>query len=321
MTVDIPSDLVFEDQIGARPWFYDHNPSSPYPTSYVDGWLEHTRTYSQNLLMTEFGFDRLAETEVGFNGSALLHERRGSLPWGKDAWRIYPLAPMILRDKVLFYQHDLATPSMTHDKATLTWNLAYGYLLTYNLSNGVDNPFLQVAGAFQKHVLGRYADENITNFRTVEDRVTQTTFKTVTVTANWKDKDPYTMGGYTLAPLGLIVTDTNSTLTAGIFTGYNGAPLSAGEHYLIEERGQDEITIRQPLGSSTNLILRPLVSWSATDPIQASAYNKAGQFIATVPVTVTAQAITLNYQLLVAGQPVAFYKVTRKASAPTAAMP
>ena len=205
---------------------------------------------------------------------------------------------------------------MTVNKANLAWNLAYGYMLNYNLGSGVDNLFLQVDGAFQKYVLARYADENVTDFRNLEEMVTQTTFKTVTVTANWKDKDPYQMGGYTLPPSGFMVTDTTGILTAGIFTGYNGVPLSAGEHYLIEERGQEDITIREPLGPPTNLSLRPLPAWSSSDSLQASAFTKAGQFIAPVPVTVTAQAITFNYQLQVAGQPVAYYKVTRKVPIP-----
>ena len=97
MTTDVPSDLIFEDQIGARAWLYDSNPASPYPTAYIDGWLDHTRNYSNTLLMTEFGFDRLVETEVGFNGSVLLHQLRGTTKdwWGIDTWHVYPLAPML----------------------------------------------------------------------------------------------------------------------------------------------------------------------------------------------------------------------------------
>ncbi len=51
------------------------------------------------------------------------------------AWRPYPLATLMTRDKTLFYQHDLAPETMTVDKATLTWNLAYGYMLSYDVSS------------------------------------------------------------------------------------------------------------------------------------------------------------------------------------------
>ncbi|MEA3308300.1 MAG: DUF6259 domain-containing protein [Chloroflexota bacterium] len=72
MTVDIPSNLVFEDQVGARAMDFDYNPNAPHVAAYHQGWLEHTRVYSTNLLMTETGYDRLAETETGFHGSYLL---------------------------------------------------------------------------------------------------------------------------------------------------------------------------------------------------------------------------------------------------------
>lgn len=313
MTTDVPSDLLFEDQIGARQWVYDSNPSSSSPTAYVDGWLDHTRNYSSKLLMTEFGFDRLAETEVGFNGSVLLHQLRGTTKdwWGTDTWHVYPLEPMLLRDKVLIYQHNLEQPPMTINKANLTWNIAFGYMLNYNLASGVDNLFLQVDGAFQKNVLSRYADENATNFVNLEDKVTQTTFKTVTVTANWKDKEPYAIGNYTLAPLGFVVTDTLGTLTAGVFSGFNGISLGGGDHFLIEERGQDDITIRQPLGASTSLSVRIPSGWRSLGSIQVSAFTSGGQFIANAPAIVTDLSVSFNYQPQVAGQTVAYYKIAR----------
>ena len=74
MTVDLPSDFVFDDQIGARAWRYDFNPSAPNPMAYIDGWLEHTRNHRGVGLMTEQGFDVLVETELGFHGSMLLPE-------------------------------------------------------------------------------------------------------------------------------------------------------------------------------------------------------------------------------------------------------
>ena len=313
MTEDVPSDVLFEDQIGARPWLFDRNPSSPYPMAYVEGWLEHTRTYSDTLLMTELGFDRLAETEVGFHGSVLLPERFGYTPdwWGTDTWHPYPLAPLMVRDKVLFYQHDLAPETMTVDKATLTWNLAFGYMLSYDLGygGGLGNPWLGLVGAFQKYVLARYAGEEMTNFTNLEGEVTQTSFETFTVVANWDETNSYDTGQHTLPPLGVVVMSADGTLTAGVFTSYNGVPLSAGDHYLIEERRPSDITVRQPLGADTNLTLKLLPVWSPNDPIGAWAYAATGQFITSVPVTVTAQDITFVYQQQIGEQSITHYKV------------
>lgn len=315
MTEDVPSDVLFEDQIGARPWLFDHNPSSPYPMAYIEGWLEHTRTYSDTLLMTELGFDRLAETQVGFHGSVLLPERFEYTPgwWGTDTWHPYPLAPLMVRDKVLFYQHDLAPETMTVDRATLTWNLAFGYMLSYDLGygGGLDNPWLELVGAFQKHVLACYAGEVMTNFTNLEDKVTQTSFETFTVVANWDETNSYDTGQHTLPPLGVLAMSADGTVTAGVFTGYNGVPLSAGDHYLIEERRPSDIVIRQPLGADTSLTLKLLPGRGPNDPIGAWAYAATGQVITSVPVTVTAQDVTFVYQQQIGQQPIAYYKVVK----------
>lgn len=324
MTVNVPSDLLFEDQIGARPWLFDHNASSPYPSAYIEGWLGHTRTYSDTFLMTELGFDRLAETEVGFHGSVLLPERRGYTSdwWGAGAWRPYPLATLMTRDKALFYQHDLAPETMTVDKATLTWNLAYGYMLSYDLvSGGVNNPWLELVSSFQKNVLARYASERIADFANLSDKVTRTSFETFTVIANWDTANPYSTNGHTLPPLGVMSMSTNGTVTAGIFTAYNGVPLSAGEHYLIEEQNLYEIIVRQPVGADTNLTLRWPPGWNPGDPIQAWAYTRAGRIIERVPLTVTGQHITFNYQQQRAGQAVAYYRLVNTSALPRIFLP
>ena len=318
MTVDVPSDMLFEDQIGARPWLFDHNPSSPYPMSYIDGWLEHTHAYSNTLLMTELAFDRLAETEVGFHGSVLLPERFGYTPgwWGTGTWHPYPLAPLMTRDKVLFYQHDLAPETFTVDRATLTWNLAFGYMLSHDLvestfGGGLDSEWLGLVAAFQKNVLARYADEVVTDFNDLEDDVTQTSFETYTVIANWDEANSYNTDEHTLPPLGVLVTSADDTLTAGVFTHFNGMSLSAGDHYLIEERGLNEITVHQPIGADTSLTLELLADWNPSDSIEAWAYTATDRLIGSVPITVTAQGITFVYQQQITEQPVAHYKVLK----------
>ena len=313
MTRDVPSDMLFEDQVGARPWLFDHSPSSPYAMAYIEGWLEHTRGYSDTLLMTELGFDRLTETEVGFHGSVLLPERFGHTPgwWGTDTWHPYPLAPLTSRDKVLFYQHDLAPETMTVDKATLTWNLALGYMLSYDLGygGGLDNSWLELVGTFQKHVLARYASEAVTDFTNLEDGVTQTSFETFAVVANWDEMYTYNTGQHTLPPSGALVINADGTLTAGVFTSYNGVPLSSGDHYLIEERNPNDIVVRQPLGADTSLTIERLPGWSPNDPIVAWAHAETGYIIRGLPVTVTAQDITFVYQQQVGEQSVAYYRV------------
>ena len=69
--VDEHSDLVLEDQIGARPWLWDYHEASPTPRSYMDGWLRHNHRHARRRLMTESGDDQLAQVQAGFCATML----------------------------------------------------------------------------------------------------------------------------------------------------------------------------------------------------------------------------------------------------------
>ena len=316
MTTDVPSDLLFEDQIGARPWLFDHNAASPSPLAYMDGWLAHTRTYSDTLLMTELAFDRLTETEAGFHGSVLLPEVTGYTAdwWGKNTWQPYPLATALARDKTLFYQHDLAPETMTTQKSFLTWNLAMGYMLSYDLvkssyGGGLDSEWLGLVSAFQQHVLARYADETLTNYVNVTSQLTRTDFETCHVFANWDSATGYVIGAHTISPSGALVTCDDGSMSAGVFTHYNGAALSAGDHYLIETRGFWGSIVRQPAGSDTDLTVALLPTWSTRGPATAVALDAAGRTIETVPVIISPAGLTFPYHKNLAGKDVAAYRL------------
>jgi hypothetical protein len=316
MTTEVPSDLLFEDQIGARPWLFDHNASSPSPLAYTDGWLAHTRAHSDTLLMTELAFDRLAETEVGFHGSVLLPEVSGYTAdwWGAGTWRPYPLATAMARDKVLFYQHDLAPETMTTQKSFLTWNLAMGYMLSYDLfksefGGGLDSEWLGLVSIFQKHVLARYAWERVTGYTDLAHQVTRTAFETCDVIANWDATNGYATSGYTLSPQGVLVMCDDGGLAAGIFTRYNGTALSPDDHYLIETRGPWGSIVRQPIGPDTDLTLALLPGWGTRGPATALALDAADQVVGTVPVTIRPAGLTFRHRKSLAGKTVAAYRL------------
>jgi len=314
LTIEVPSDLLFEDQIGARPWLFDYNVYSPATTSYSEGWLAHTRLYQDRKLMTEGGYDRLAETLVGFHGGLLLREQEGNAEkwWGEGTWQPYPLATMMVRDKVFFYQHNLDSKTMTKDKATLRWNLALGYMLSHNLSQnkyggGLTNPWLSVVTSFQKEVLSHYANELLLDFTYLNEQVTKTSFETFDVIANWDAEHPYRIGPHTLSPAGVMSRQQNGQLTAGVFTYYNNARLSDGDHYLIEERHSEQIIIRQPMGAKTPLSLEPLATWSTQNEVSAWAYEQNGKQIAEVAIiSQNQQYVTFEYNPIVNGQKVAY---------------
>lgn len=317
LTEQVPNDVLFQDQIGARSNYTDYGPFAPGATSYAQGWLEHTRNLSGKLLMTEGGFDRLAETEIGFNGGVLLDEITGEAieRWGDPGgWYVFPFATMLVRDKVLFYQHNLAPASMTASKQVLTWNASQGFMLTYNLTEtayggGLHSPWLDLVSAFQKHVLARYADARITGYERLSDKATRTMFDGFTVTANWDTVQPLTAGAHRLAPSGMLVASADGSLTAGVFTAYNGAALSPGDHYLIEERSASEIIVRQPMGEDTPLLIRPLPAWTAPQRVQVWAYSADGRPIQRVSATVGASGVGFTYRRQVGSQAVSYYRL------------
>lgn len=315
ITQEVPSDLVFEDQIGARATLMDYNPASPSPEAYTQGWIEHTRAYATANLMTELGFDRLVDSEVGLHGSALLPERTGLTAgwWGSD-WHYYPIVTMLARDKVLFYQHNLAPESFAHDKASVAWNAAMGYMLSYDLvksrfGGGYATPWLVVVGEFQKFVLSQYASERLLSYSSLQDKVTQTTFENFIVLTNWDTQKPATLEKYDLPHSGFMIYKKDGSLRAGVFTRYNNLPLSSGQHYLIEERHANEIIIRQPLGEDTALELDLLPGWNAATTLTAYAYARDGSLVGQVAVEMHEDSLLFNCQKNMADQVVAYYTI------------
>ncbi len=316
MKTEIPGDIIFEDQIGARATIYDYNPASPSPEAYTQAWIEHTRQYASSLLMTEMGFDALVKTETGFHGSILLQESSGLTDgyWGKGAWSVYPFVTLIARDKALFYQHDLAPETFTHRKATLAWNVAMGYNLSYDLfassfGGGVNDAFIQVVAAFQRFVLSQYASERITNYSSLQTNVTQTSFENYTAITNWDSQTIFNSGGYGISPSGVLIKKNDGSLIAGVFTSYNGAPLSSGDHYLIEERTPAAIILRQPMGADTLLSTRLLPGWNASTKLEAAAYTIDGRQIGKVPIAISGNNLSFTYSQSLSGSPVAYCQI------------
>ena len=87
--------------------------------------------------------------------------------------------------------------------------------------------------------------------------VTETVFRTATVTANWTQK-PVAAGGHTLVAGGAASISHDGSVTGGVFTRYNGRDLSDGDHYLVEQRPPRGVIVRQPVGTDTALAIHAL---------------------------------------------------------------
>jgi hypothetical protein len=311
MSVSVPSDMIFEDQIGARPWMYDYNPGSPSSTAYIQGWLEHVKEHKGKYLATELAFDRLAEYETGFYGSILLPQKLGqtNTNFGDLNWRVYPLAQMLARDKTLFYQHDLDLTTFSDTKYNLMWNLAMGYNLgdDLRLTEGDvhANPWLKLNGELQDHLLADYAGERVTDFNYLVPDISETRFQTVSVLANWTSSGYYTTPeGHTLPPNGWLVKGDGGRLAAGLLSAFNGQALSAGDHTLIVKRGLNTISVRQPMGGDTSLSLPLPEGWEGSDPLEGWAEDIQGNKLGAATWVVDGRGLTITWQGTVGGQEV-----------------
>ncbi|MGH2997381.1 MAG: hypothetical protein ACRDM9_13780, partial [Gaiellaceae bacterium] len=306
---DVPADCLFFDQIGARNWRRDFNPASPSPEAYYDGWLDVMAPFADRCLMAEDGWDRLAHSFTAFHGSLLMMNREHGLPdrwWGAGNWEPYPLAVWLLHDKVLLYQHDLYDGTFARDSEVLTWNMAFGLVHSWELwTQPLGDPWLELAAALQRTLGPHYAGRALTAYRELVGGVTETTFGDLVVVANWNDERSFEG----IAPNGFSARAPG--VTAGIFVGeHGGVPLSPGAHYLVVERGEAEVTVRQPIGADTALGVEPPAGWRPGQTLHAAALAANGEALGSVEGEVRSGRFELRYVGTVNGRRVASYRIS-----------
>ncbi len=291
------SDLIYLDQIGARPWIWDYAESSPSPRAYSDLWFDFTKEYRSQMLTTESGDDRVAETVVAFMSTMLTWDQHWKRQWGEVVWEYYPLSSMMVRDKVLLYQVQLAGtggPEVTESLDMLRWSLAYGHQLNFDLQ-AYHSPWLPVVTAFAYHVLGPYADEQMYEWSGDLNSMTISRFANATVTANWAER-PVDVGDHTLVPGGVVSMLSDGSITGGVFQRFNSHVLSSGEHYLIEQRKSNGVVVRQPMGSDTSIVIASLSDWEEGTSVQVAGVNRKGDSIGSRGGIVRSGGITFSYQ-------------------------
>jgi hypothetical protein len=310
---DAPVDCLFFDQIGARPWRRDFNPAAPTPLAYADGWLAVMAPYRDRCLMVEDGWDRLADSFVGFHGSSMLQDREFDEPnklWGEGTWEPYPLALWLLHDKVLLYQHDLSEATMTADPEVLLYNAAFGFMLSYSwdgFRETLDSPWLDLVGKVQRTLGPLFAGRALTGYRDLAPGVTETSFGDYSVVANWSKTGSFQADGYTLAPEGFLARTQDGSVVAGAFQGsFAGQPLSPGTHYLVVEREGSMLSVSQPLGTDTAVSVAPPAPAAG---LRAVALDSAGGEIAAVPGVLRDGRFEFEYRRALNGNPVASYRV------------
>lgn len=303
---------IFEDQWGIRNAPYDFNGVGDPALTYFESILEHYRTFAGDNLMTESGVDVLADQGVGFMGTNYLWDMQGYRSATAPYTTYYPMAGMLLRDKVLLYQHNLAAQTWTRSKDMLRWNLAQGY----NLSDAffdealpglnMDNPWLNLVGVFQKYALSNYADQRIASYDDLGGGILRTVFATYQVYSNWSQDSAYTLNGNTLPPGGVITQANDHSITAGVFTAYNGNALSSGDHYLVETRSPDGVKIFQPIGPDTAIHVQKDAAWAT---VKVTAHRYDGTPIAAVDAVISGNDVSFTYSGSLNGQVVGYYQL------------
>jgi Domain of unknown function (DUF6259) len=314
---DVPADCLFFDQVGARQWIPDFNHASASPLAYYDGWLAAMSAYSNRCLMAEDGWDRLARDFSGFHGSMLMMDREHDLPdkmFGEGNWEPYPLATWLLHDKVLLYQHDLYDGTMTADREVLTWNMAFGLISSYSWNDWIDSlasPWLDLVGALQGAVGPEYAGVPLTGYREVAPNVTESTFGDLVVLANWDPAAGHSTGLDGISANGFLARTKDDRLVMGSFERtFNGLGLSEGTHYLIVEREEASVTVRQPLGADTNLAIEAPRSWSPGRTLRATAIGADGNTAGAVSGDFRDGRFVFRYARELNDHPVTAYRIT-----------
>ncbi|MBT3376710.1 MAG: hypothetical protein HN742_15635 [Lentisphaerae bacterium] len=177
MTVTYPSDILLQDQVGARSWRWDYHPAAPTETAGLDGMHSLSMEDARHVpLATEDGYDRVIEFETMLCGmgwaivpSGARHERSmNRLRFPNDTWAIFPMMQYLAHDKALFTFHDLG------HFITDTERLAYAVGLGYSLSQRTDLGALRRPGprrwlfwldAVQKGLCARYAGQPLLQHR------------------------------------------------------------------------------------------------------------------------------------------------------------
>lgn len=329
---EVPADLVFVDQIGARPWLRDYNPAAPNTLSYSQGWLEFVARHADRSLMTEDGWDRLAAWMVGFCGSPLTATTSfgpgtprygeggsGNRVLGPGAWDPYPLAGWLLHDKVLTYQHNLEKVATATALQAITWNLAFGNMMSY-LWPGLTSPYpqpgperMRLAHLLQRLVAARYAGRLLDDFAYLTPDVTVSSWSDLQVIANWSDNESFELAGTSIVAGGYLARTVDGAVFAvAAADRFNGEPLSEGTHLLVVERSPATIRVHQPEGADGDL----LIDGCEGGLVSCRAVGSDGAVIANVAATPVGSRLRFRYRQSIAGRSVDHFELLCRAPRP-----
>ncbi|GIX01720.1 MAG: hypothetical protein KatS3mg112_0657 [Thermogutta sp.] len=231
-TQQLPVDILFQDQCAARSWRYDTNPASPTPFAYTEGILSMVAEDSRRVpLSTEGGWDWVAEYQVQLCGMSFgIVPTEPRPPWDRllrevyppNLWRVYPVAEILVHDKVSMLMHDLG--ASVNDAEDLAWVLGLGFALQYRVNAGTltrdeaAREWLKWLAVLQRTIVARYLGEPMNSFTHERDDaksgdrdggIIRAEYGAVHIVANL-NAQPHREGSLVLAPFGFLATAPNA---------------------------------------------------------------------------------------------------------------
>ena len=251
---EFPSDILFQDQFGARALVYDFNKAAPAPNAYFASFIAQTAEDSKSLpLATEGGFAHILDYEVmlfGMSFGIVPTDRRGSsntdyrFLYPPDTWSVFPMVQYLAHDKVILRYHNHIA-FVSNDK-TLSWTLGMGFAINYmpkrwgifSVAEPKELHFLNYLTAIQRTVIAQGTGEKTHAFEHVRDRKTndgfiRATYGPVSVSANL-DPEPRVLDNQHLAAYGFYAKSPN--LRAGIVNKLGAKQFSAPVHFIAEQK-------------------------------------------------------------------------------------
>jgi len=176
MSVTYPSDIILQDQVGARSWRWNYHALEPRKASAMDGMHSLSMEDAEHVpLATEDGHDRVVNFETMLCGCAWgtipargkYRTRHAKFRFPQDEWQFFPTLSYLSHHQCLFTTHDLG--HFIDDPDQLSYALAFGYSMSYRWSLGFEkNParkrWLHWLDAIQKTVAADYAGKKLLDF-------------------------------------------------------------------------------------------------------------------------------------------------------------
>lgn len=249
---DLGSDILFQDQVGARGWLYDLNPAEPTPYAYTEGMIQIARTDSKHVpLSTERGWDRIMEYEVQFCGVAYaMVPKRGRALWspgfweilGDGEWQSSPLALYMGHDKVAFALHDLG--HFIDDERALAMALPLGHQLSLAIGVGASEAsqrfrWLLWLDTLQKQLAAEYMLQSLDSHRHLSQLAIESMYGPLTVVGSI-EQAPVAYGDVVLASPGFYARREDGLLEAGRLVRYAGRDYAADAPFEFVRRRDGE---------------------------------------------------------------------------------